>query len=125
VLAKYGLYSHPCNISTSINWPNLLSTVAARYHYLGSGKPRSIEKHALRSLDISPWLHYKVIGLWHRFLHFKDKTAPFHYFDTLWTYGDGLLLYDISAGAFYDIFFDITGKFVRRIRLSERVLIIE
>jgi hypothetical protein len=129
--------SPPYDIQTSVNWPNLLSNVAARYDNLLSGTPQSIEKHVIGNLAFSsPWPRHRTVGVWQRYLQFEEKTAPFHYLDTLWTYDLGLLvypsterqdymLYDLSARTFHAILFDPTGKFIRRIRLSNRVLVIE
>jgi hypothetical protein len=72
----------------------------------------------------------------HRHLSFEEKTAAFHYPDPLWTYDQGLLifpsadlqryaLYDLEAGTVSEVDFEPEGKIVRRIRLHEKVLVVE
>jgi hypothetical protein len=76
------------------------------------------------------------VGIWQRHLQFEEKTAAFHYQDTLWTFDDGLLifpsaksqcyqLYDLGAGILNSIDLEPESKIVRRIRLKDRVLIVE
>ena len=76
------------------------------------------------------------MGIWQRHLRFEEKTAPFHYPDTLWTFDDGLLifpsaksqcyeLYDIGAGTISSINIESEGKVIRRSRLKDRVLVVE
>jgi hypothetical protein len=76
------------------------------------------------------------VGIWQRHLQFEEKTAAFHYQDTLWTFDEGLLifpsaksqcyqLYDLGAGILNSIDLEPESKIVRRIRLKDRVLIVE
>ena len=78
----------------------------------------------------------KSVGIWQRHLQFEEKTAPFHYPDTFWTFDDGLLifpstksqcyaLYDLGAGTMNAIDLGPEGKIVRRIRLKDRLLVVE
>jgi hypothetical protein len=119
------------------DWSGVLSKVAARYHYLKSGKPRSVEKFALgKSFVVPKWARYYPISTWHHLLQFEEKTAPFHYPDSLWTYSDGILvfpsvdaqkymLYDLSNGSLGEFDFQPESKIVRRIRLKDKVLVVE
>jgi hypothetical protein len=118
-------------------WSKVLNSVAARYHQLKSGSPESIEKWALLKSFVAPsWAKHYPVANWQRYLQFEDKTAPFHYPDPLWTYDDGILifpsaelqsyvLYDLIAGVISEIDFQSESKIVRRIRLKEKVLIVE
>jgi hypothetical protein len=123
--------------SDNVDWARTFAQVAARYHHLKSGKPRSIEKLALRKSFVVPkWARYYPVGIWQRHLQFEEKTATFHYPDPLWTYDDGVVifpsaksqryeLYDLSSGELNGIDFEPEGKIVRRIRLKDRVLVVE
>jgi hypothetical protein len=120
-----------------VDWSRVFSKVAARYHYLKAGRPRSVEKFALgRSFVVPKWARYYPISTWHQALQFEEKTAPFHYPDPLWTYSEGILvfpsvdaqkyiLYDLSSGSLGEFDFEPEGKIVRRIRLKDFVLVVE
>jgi hypothetical protein len=48
-----------------INWSDTFAKVAARYHHLKTGKPRSIEKLALgRSFVVPKWARYYPVHNW-------------------------------------------------------------
>jgi hypothetical protein len=119
------------------NWSHILAKVTARYHYLQAGKPRSIQKLALgKSFVVPKWARYYPVAKWAQHLQFEEKTAPFHYPDTMWTYEDGLLvfpsaklqkyvLYDLCTGFTGNITHETEGKIMRRMNLKDRVLIVE
>jgi hypothetical protein len=121
----------------SIDWSRVFSKVAARYHHLRAGKPRSVERLALgKSFVVPKWARYYPVSPWHQHLQFEEKAAPFHYPDPLWTYDEGILvfpsaefqkyiLYDLDNGSLAEFDFKPEGKIVRRIRLKEKVLIVE
>jgi len=120
-----------------VDWSALFSKVSGRYHYLENGIPRSIEKLPLaRSFVVPQWSRNYGVAPWQRHLQFEEKEAPFHYPDTLWTYEEGLLifpsadleryaLYDLEAGIVSGVEFESEKKIVRRLRLHERVLVVE
>lgn len=120
-----------------IAWSEILSRVSGRYDALGSGRPRSIVTLPLaRSLVLPEFARRYDVGVWQRYLNFENKTALFHYADTLWTYEDGILifpsaerqdyvLYDLDTGLYGRIAFEPRGKIVRRTRLQDGVLLIE
>ncbi|CAG8972933.1 hypothetical protein HYALB_00001353 [Hymenoscyphus albidus] len=119
------------------DWSEQFSRVVRRYHHLQSGRPRGIEIAGLGKSFIAPtWSRSYPVVPWRRHLQFEEKTAQFHYPDTLWTYDDGLLVfpsaelksyavYDLSARILNEIDIDSGNKIVRRIRLKEKTLIIE
>jgi len=121
----------------SVDWTNVFSKVASRYHYLKTGLPRGIERLALgKSFIIPQWARHYPVSPWHRHLQFEEKTAPFHYPDPLWTYDEGILifpsaqrqryeLYALESGTVHEAELKSEGKIVRRIRLKERVLVVE
>lgn len=124
-------------INPDANWTQVFAKVAGRYQHLKDGKPRSISKHALaRSFVVPKWARYHAIAPWQRHLQFEEKSAAFHYPDTLWTYEDGLLifpsaefriyvLYDLELGTFTEVPLESESKIVRRIRLRDKVLVVE
>jgi len=119
------------------DWSHAFANVARRYHHLRAGIPSSIQKLPLgKSFVLPAWARHFPVAPWHRHLQFEEKMAPFHYPDPLWTFDKGILifpsaklqkyvLYDLNLEQFSDIDFDPEGKVVRRIRLHERVLIVE
>lgn len=123
--------------NASVDWSGLFSKVAGRYHHLKSGTPRSIEKLPLANSFIVPrWSQNYGVAPWQRYLQFEKKEAPFHYPDTFWTYEEGLLifpsadlqqyaLFDLEAGTISEVNFEPEKKIVRRLRLHERVLVVE
>jgi hypothetical protein len=120
-----------------VHWADTFAKVAGRYSHLKAGVPARIEKLPLgKSFVVPTWAKCYPVAPWNRHLQFEEKTAPFHYPDTLWAYEDGLLvfpsaefqryvLYDLGTGTFSDADFDPDRKIVRRIRLKERVFVIE
>ena len=120
-----------------VDWASTFAKVAARYHCLKAGEPRSIEKFALgKSLVVPSWAKSYPVSPWQRHLQFEKRTAQFHYSDPLWTYGDGILifpsaefqrytLYDLGCRSFSEIELKSEDMIVRRIRLSENVLVVE
>lgn len=124
-------------VDPNADWAQVFAKIAGRYYYLKAGKPRSMSKLALgRSFVVPRWARYHPIAPWQRQLQFEEKTAPFHYPDTLWTYEEGILiypsaehrkyvLYDLEMGTLTEVPLESEGKIVRRIRLSDRVLVVE
>jgi len=120
-----------------VDWSYVFSKVAGRYHHLKKGLPRSIEKLALaKSFVVPQWSRNYGVAPWQRHLQFEEKEAPFHYPDTLWTYEEGLLifpsaelqryaLYDLEAGTISEVDFKPENKIIRRLRLHEKVLVVE
>lgn len=89
-------------------WAAVFARVARRYHHLRAAAPRSVEKirHGAGASataeegDGGAWPGTPPPGFlpvrpWDRHLRLHDKTAPFHYPDPGWCYGqdDGLLVY--------------------------------
>ncbi|TAQ90522.1 hypothetical protein B7494_g1160 [Chlorociboria aeruginascens] len=116
------------------DWSRVFLHVSQRYHHLKTGTPRSIQQLRLGQAFVG--LKWAAVAPWERHLEFEDKMSPFHYVDTSWTYEDGIVvfpsaelrrytLYDLGARTTANIDFEPEGKIVRRIRLADRVLIIE
>ncbi|KUJ24003.1 uncharacterized protein LY89DRAFT_604302 [Mollisia scopiformis] len=125
------------HIDLNVDWAQTFAKVVGRYHHLKTGKPRSISKLALgRSFVVPSWARYYPISPWQRHLQFEEKTAAFHYPDSLWTYEEGILifpsaelqkyvLFDLETGNSSEVGFKSEGKIIRRIRLCQRVLVVE
>ncbi|KUI56539.1 hypothetical protein VP1G_03922 [Cytospora mali] len=134
-------------------WAATFAAVARRYHHLRNATPRCVEK-IRHGAGAGAWAGagaggFLPVATWDRYLRLHDKTAPFHYPDLGWCYGqeDGLLVYrvcgDVAAGAdgwsacpwrLLDLqtrlevtvpFAQGNERVVRRVRLSDGVLILE
>ncbi|KUI67355.1 hypothetical protein VM1G_02650 [Cytospora mali] len=132
-------------------WAAAFAAVARRYHHLRTAAPRCVEKirHGAGAGAGAGAGGFLPVATWDRYLRLHDKTAPFHYPDLGWCYGqeDGLLVYrvceEVTAGAGewsacpwrlldLEARLEVTVPFaqggeraVRRVRLSDGVLIFE
>lgn len=137
--------------SWSPDWTVTFATVARRYHHLRTATPWTIEAIKLGSTEQGPSRMFYPVAIWDRFLRLDDKTAPFHYPDPAWSYSqdDGLLVYhsvvhedtagvdeqtascpwrlrDLEAGQEVVVPFPQgEDRIVRRVRLCDRVLVLE
>ncbi|KAF3768970.1 hypothetical protein M406DRAFT_250138 [Cryphonectria parasitica EP155] len=78
-----------CRGPPSPDWTGTFALVASRYHHLRTATARSIEKIRLGSTtgpDYNRDVFYPVAP-WDRYLRLDNKTAPFHYPDPSWCYG--------------------------------------
>lgn len=117
------------------DWSDVFARLTRRYFHLANAMPWRVEKveilqDAGRLRGVTPW---------NRFLRLEDKTAPFHYWDPTWTYasslgllafpdpdGGGYQLRDVETRLDVEVPFDVSGKVVRRVRLSnDGVLVFE
>ncbi|ROW11017.1 hypothetical protein VMCG_01214 [Cytospora schulzeri] len=130
-------------------WAAVFANVASRYHHLRTATPRATEKirHGAAAAERPGWSgKFLPVGTWDRYLRLNDKTAPFHYSDPGWCYSQeyGLLVYHIYEGdadewstypwRWIDLearregvvpFAQGVDRVVRRVRLSDGVLIFE
>lgn len=119
-------------------WYRIFDRVISRYDHLARGKPRSIRKLKLcqdspvdssRWFQPPPWDSHKS--------HFFGRVEPeFKFNQVFWTYEDGLLVYpseehrslllmDLDTDSTYVVPFSIGNKVIRRIRLQDKLLVIE
>ncbi|KFA71717.1 hypothetical protein S40288_11446 [Stachybotrys chartarum IBT 40288] len=130
------------------DWAAVFARLARRYFHLGNAVPWRTDKIPL----LKDPARLRGVTPWNRFLRLDEKTAPFHYWDPVWTFSpaDGLLVYpaapapapapapasgalpepafrarDLATGSECPVPFDMTGKVVRRVRLSDGILIFE
>lgn len=135
----------------SPDWTVTFATVARRYHHLRTATPWTTEAIKLGSTEQGPSRMFYPVAIWDRFLRLDDKTAPFHYPDPAWSYSqdDGLLVYhsaahedtagmdeqtascpwrlrDLETGQEVVVPFPQgEDRIVRRVRLCDRVLVLE
>jgi hypothetical protein len=116
------------------DWPWIFSAVAARYYYLRKGQARRMHRFKLaKSLDEPAWSRNYPVAPWQRYLEIRGTKHSFHYEDTLWTYEDGLLVFPCAEKKSYIVLdlercerlFVKFDQIVRRIRLKDRVLVVE
>ena len=117
----------------------LFCRVACRYHHLTRGKPRSVQKFDLcedfgeatgerEFFPVPPWESHAS----------QMIRVDCHYSEAFWAYEEGLLVFpsaddhqfvliDLESGTdnVAVVPFSITGKVIRRVRLRQRVLVIE
>ncbi|KAL0938997.1 F-box domain-containing protein [Colletotrichum truncatum] len=129
--------------SPPADWPRIFAVVSRRYHNLSLG-----EFHSLTTIPILK--DRKLIypfAPWNRLLRRDGMAMPFQLPDRSWTYDGGVLVYpspsqppfpssswskppvlkalDLCSGAEATVPFDWTDKIVRRVRLAQRVLVVE
>lgn len=138
-------------VAWSPDWTVTFANVARRYHHLRTATPWTVEAIKLGSTEQGPSRMFYPVGLWDRFLRLDDKRAPFHYPDPAWSYSqdDGLLVYhsaanevggggdektasnpwrlrDLETGHEVVVPFPQgQDRIVRRVRLCDRVLVLE
>ncbi|PQE27143.1 F-box domain protein [Rutstroemia sp. NJR-2017a WRK4] len=116
------------------DWPSIFSAVAARYYYLVKGWTREIHRFELaKSLDEPAWSRNYPVAPWERYFTSRNLRYDFQNEDTLWTYEDGILVFPSAEKQSY-VLFDLEkqkwlfinfDQIVRRIRLKDRVLVVE
>jgi hypothetical protein len=137
-LVQDGAFDDPDVVSEkSIRfWRKTFDQVTARYYHLARGKPRSIQKFKLcdeferesrQFFQVVPWDYHSS--------HFPEWAEPM-YNQAFWTYEDGLavfpsqedrslVLLDLESSETFMVPFILTDKIIRRLRLRERVLVVE
>ncbi|KAK0731737.1 hypothetical protein B0H67DRAFT_473950, partial [Lasiosphaeris hirsuta] len=136
-------------------WATVLAKVARRYYYLRQAQPRVVEKLELAGHGTEKPSDFSFYGVapWNRFLRLDEKTANFHYPDPAWWYSqeDGVLVYparelrgdgdahsslkpcdgyvyqvlDLADNVLIPVPLDVRQKHVRRVRLTQGVLVFE
>lgn len=146
-----GEFGDGAGIAWSPDWTVTFANVARRYHHLRTATPWTVEAIKLGSTEKGPSRMFYPVAIWDRFLRLDDKTAPFHYPDPAWSYSqdDGLLVYHSAASEDADSvdgqtescpwrlrdletgrevvvpFPQGNDRIVRRVRLCDRVLVLE
>lgn len=137
-LAQEGAFDNPDFTSEGQIrfWRNTFDQVAARYYHLARGKPRSVQKFrlcgefalgSLQLFQVMPWDHHSS--------HYPE-WGELMFKHAFWTYEDGLVVFpseedrslvllDLETGETFMVPFVLTDKVVRRIRLQDRLLVIE
>ncbi|KAK3341608.1 hypothetical protein B0T25DRAFT_347264 [Lasiosphaeria hispida] len=137
------------------SWATVFAKVARRYHHLRQAQPRVVEKLELAGHGQEKPSDFSFYGVapWNRFLRLDEKTANFHYPDPAWWYSqeDGVLVYpaedlrgdgdahsnlkpcdgnvyrvlDLADNVRVPVPFDVRQKHIRRVRLTQGVLVFE
>jgi hypothetical protein len=74
------------------DWAKVFARLARRYHHLGNAMAWRTTK--VRTLGEETGF-FRGVTPWNRFLRLEGRTAPFHYWDPVWSFSpkDGLLVY--------------------------------
>ncbi|KAH6898549.1 hypothetical protein B0T10DRAFT_555857 [Thelonectria olida] len=121
------------------DWAAVYARLARRYFHLGAARPRSVTKVPSLKESKALW----GVAPWNRFLKLESKAAEFQHWDPVWTFApeEGLLVYPaagsddgkqwryrarhLETGVEVDVPFDTDKKIVRRVRISDSVLLFE
>ncbi|KAI1322033.1 hypothetical protein F5Y16DRAFT_387838 [Xylariaceae sp. FL0255] len=136
------------------SWSCIFARVACRYFHLVSATPRQIEKvedivkttAGVRTLNSDSSSLFRSVQPWDRWLSWNHHAAPFQHLDANWDLHDGLLVYpkrnadaaassgnssgqyvayNLDTKTCFPIPFDTSSRIVRRLRLTQGVLVIE
>ncbi|KAK5990647.1 hypothetical protein PT974_08916 [Cladobotryum mycophilum] len=118
------------------DWAAVFARLARRYFHLGNAMPWAARKVPV----LRDERRLRGVTPWNRFLSLNGKTAPFHYWEPMWTFSaaDGLLVFpaetaggpeyrarDLATGLEFAVPFEMRDKVVRRVRLSHGILVFE
>lgn len=114
----------------------LFDQVASRYHYLGRGEPRSIQKYKMKDDTIMKMHEWYPVKPWSYHESHKNTTVDRPFSEPFWTVEDNLVVYpsdqkrslllmDLETDRQYKVPFTLNGKVIRRVRLQKRVLVVE
>lgn len=136
-LQEEGALDNPYMVSQDDKyWRRIFDQVSARYDHLARGKPRSVQKFKLcEELHIGSRQWFQVQP-WESHASHLTERVDFTFAQAFWTYEDGLLVYpsaelrclmllDLETDETFVVPFLISGKVIRRIRLQDRLLVIE
>ncbi|KAL2002623.1 hypothetical protein VTN02DRAFT_6385 [Thermoascus thermophilus] len=136
-LLEEGGFDNPYKISEDHGyWRRIFDQVAARYDHLARGKPRSVQRFKLCEDLYFGSRQWFQVQPWECHASHLTERVDFAFSQAFWTYEDGLLVYpseerrwlvlvDLETDEEYAVPFFITGKVVRRIRLQDRLLVVE
>ncbi|KAJ5084869.1 hypothetical protein NUU61_009448 [Penicillium alfredii] len=111
--------------------------VASRYDHLERGKPRSIQKYRLcDDFGTSGDREWFQVQPWESHASHLRQIVDRQFSEALWSVEDGLLVYpsaddqclvlmDLENDRRFMVPFTIRGKVVRRVRLQDRLLVVE
>ncbi|KAL9107613.1 MAG: hypothetical protein Q9227_007516 [Pyrenula ochraceoflavens] len=120
--------------SISYDWRRVFTLVSSRYHFLGLGKPYTIQK--LSQLSFDERTYYCPVSPWQEHESFAPAGPRYLFDHAFWSYKDGLLAFleeeqrsitvlDVATGTRAIAPFDLLDRVIRNIRLNEKLLIVE
>lgn len=116
------------------HWQRIFDRVISRYDHLARGQPRSTRVFSLcRDDNSSKWFR---VPPWDSHGSHLSGRVDFLFKQAFWTYEDGLLVYpssmhrslvllDLDTDATFAVPFPINNKVIRRVRLQDKLLVIE
>ncbi|RJE22215.1 F-box domain protein [Aspergillus sclerotialis] len=125
------------HIEDAAGWRKLFDQVAARYDHLARGTFRSVQKYKLcDDFGISGEREFFQVQPWENHASHLMLRVDCPFSEPFWTYEDGLLVYasaddrclvlaDLKEDRRFMIPFLIPGKVIRRIRLQNKLLVVE
>ncbi|MCJ1374784.1 hypothetical protein MMC20_006016 [Loxospora ochrophaea] len=139
-LRAVGVLHQPFALGThneKFSWKSIFDNVVARYQALKAGTPRLTKRIQCLQGTAKGSFRYDRVGRWDQCLWPNDfRMRDVEYPDECWTYDDGLLVYpcpttggyvvlDVQTNGEFQVPFNVSSRVVRRIRLKNRVLIVE
>lgn len=124
-------------IEDDAGWRKLFDQVAARYDHLARGTFRSVQKYKLCDyFGVSGEREFFQVQPWENHASHLMLRVDCAFSEPFWTYEDGLLVYasaddhclvlaDLNEDRRFMIPFIIPGKVIRRIRLQNKLLVVE
>ncbi|KAL1848642.1 hypothetical protein Plec18170_007952 [Paecilomyces lecythidis] len=116
------------------HWQRIFDRVISRYDHLARGQPRSTRVFSLcRDDNSSKWFR---VPPWDSHGSHLSGRVDFIFKQAFWTYEDGLLVYpssvhrslvllDLDTDATFVVPFPINNKVIRRVRIQDKLLVIE
>ncbi|PGH16032.1 hypothetical protein AJ79_02012 [Helicocarpus griseus UAMH5409] len=121
------------------HWRKLFNRISARYFHLSCGKPQSVERYKVwpsYTENILPGARLYPVPPWEAHSSHTHSKPDTIFGDCFWTYEDGLLAYisrddacvllrDLETSSAFRVPFILDDRVIRRIRLKDRLLLIE
>lgn len=125
------LYTEPSNI-----WRAIFDVVTERYYRLANCIPRSIQKFDLQKEMVGSDYQFFSVAPWDNHSSHSGDRIDMLFEHAFWTYEEGLLVYpdeherclvlfDVETEEKFMVPFVNTDKVIRRLRLRDRLLVIE
>ncbi|KUL86177.1 hypothetical protein ZTR_08422 [Talaromyces verruculosus] len=125
------LYTDPSN-----KWRTIFDIVTERYFRLAHGIPRSMRKFDLQKETVGSDYQFFSVPAWDNHSSHSGDRIDMLFEHAYWTYEEGLVVYpderekclvllDVATEEKFMVPFVTTDKVIRRLRLHDRLLVIE